>query len=139
MDKRENNIKTWFEMWLKNDVSPIYSIFDANVRYSESWGPEYYGIEEVKHWFSEWNTRGKVLSWSIKQFIHSDNTTVVEWYFENQMKDGRSENFDGISLIEWIENDKIISLKEFGSKLPHYNPYENDATIPNLKNTNMWT
>lgn len=137
MDKREQIINTWFEIWLKNDATSIDSIFDKNVSYSESWGPEYHGIAEVKHWFSEWNTRGSVLTWDIKRFIHSENTTVVERYFKNQMDDGRSEHFDGISLIEWCENNKFISLEEFGYKLPHYNPYEKGDAFPVLKYRNV--
>lgn len=139
MEKREQIIKMWFDMWINNDIEPIQSIFDDNILYSESWGPEYLGLTAVKHWFQEWNTRGKVLIWNIKKFIQSENTTVVEWYFENQMNDGRSENFDGVSLIEWSKDNKIVSLKEFGSKLPHYNPYENGKASPTLKNTDMWT
>lgn len=32
--------------------------------------------------------------------------------------------FDGISLIEWSPNSLIKSLKEFGSSLPKYDPFE---------------
>ena len=30
------------------------------------------------------------------------------------MKNGTVEVFDGVSLIEWTSNNKILSLKEFG-------------------------
>lgn len=40
------------------------------------------------------------------------------------MNDGRIEEFDGLSLIEWTEDDKIKKLKEFGCNINHYNPYE---------------
>lgn len=139
MDKREQIIRTWFEMWGKKDSAQISSVFNKNVYYSESWGPEYHGIEEVKHWFEEWNTRGQVVLWDIKRFIHSGNTTVVEWHFKDQMNNGISEVFDGISLIDWNNYDEIVSLKEFGSKLPHYNPYKNGENSPVLKNTQIWT
>lgn len=26
-------------------------------------------LKTVKHWFEEWNTRGKVIIWDIKQFF----------------------------------------------------------------------
>lgn len=123
MNTREEVVRKWFTMWLENDVIPINDIFAEDVTYSESWGPEYNGIEAVRYWFVEWNKRGKVYIWNIKQFIHQDNKTAVEWYFRNQMNDGTVENFDGVSIIEWNENNQIKSLKEFGSKLPHYNPY----------------
>ena len=72
----------------------------------------------------EWNTRGKVIIWDIKQFFHKENQTVVEWYFKNEMNTGNVEEFDGISLIEWTEDNKIKSLKEYGCNLNNYNPYQ---------------
>lgn len=139
MNSREQIIRMWFEMWIKNDVKPINSIFSENVLYSESWGPEYHGVKAVKHWFQEWNTRGVVLAWDIKQFIHDSNHTVAEWHFKDQMKDGRIEDFNGITLVEWNQDNKIISLKEFGSKSAHYNPYQYDEDSPILKNADLWT
>ena len=78
----------------------------------------------VKHWFEEWNTRGKVLVWQIKQFFHHENQTVVEWYFKNQMNNGNIEEFDGMSLVVWTDDNKIKLLKEFGCNLHNYNPYQ---------------
>lgn len=43
------------------------------------------------------------------------------------------EEFDGISLIEWTEENKIKFLKEFGCNLNNYNPYQN-SDIPKFKN-----
>lgn len=89
-----------------------------------SWCPKYENLKTVKHWFNEWNTRGKVIIWDIKQFFHKENQTVVEWYFKNEMNTGSVEEFDGISLIEWTEDNKIKSLKEYGCNLNNYNPYQ---------------
>ena len=99
-------------------------IFTEDVVYTESWCPKYENLKTVKHWFSEWNTRGKVIIWDIKQFFHKGNQTVVEWYFKNEMNTGSIEEFDGISLIEWTEDNKIKSLKEYGCNLNNYNPYQ---------------
>ncbi len=38
----------------------------------------------------------------------------MEWYFKNEMNNGSIEEFDGISLVEWTEDNKIKALKEFG-------------------------
>ena len=95
-----------------------------DVVYTESWCPKYENLKTVKHWFNEWNTRGKVIIWDIKQFFHKENQTVVEWYFKNEMNTGSVEEFDGISLIEWTEDNKIKSLKEYGCNLNNYNPYQ---------------
>ena len=110
MNERERIIHLWFDMWLKQQDLGIDSIFTEDVIYTESWSPKYESRKTVKHWFDEWNTRGKVLVWDIKQFFHKENQTI-----------------DGISLIVWTENNKIMELKEFGCNLNTYNPYaQND-------------
>ena len=69
--------------------------------------------------------RSKVLVWDIKQYFHKDNQTIVEWYFKNRMDTGATDEFDGVSLIEWTPDNKIKFLKEFGCNLNNYNPYQN--------------
>ena len=64
-----------------------------------------------------------MLVWDIKQFFHQGDQTAVEWYFKNRMQDGRTEEFDGISLIRWTAGGKIASLKEFGCNKNTYDPY----------------
>ncbi|ABR33675.1 nuclear transport factor 2 family protein [Clostridium beijerinckii] len=124
MNIREQIIKKYFKSWLENNCSVLKDIFDSNVSYSECYGPEYDGIDTVETWFKEWNKRGKVLAWDIKQFIHQGNISVVEWYFKCRY-DGEIEEFDGVSLIEFNGDNYIVSLKEFQSKIPHYYPYSN--------------
>ncbi len=85
MEKREKIISLWFNMWLQGKDTGILDIFSPDVLYIESWGPRYSGVEKVKHWFVEWNTRGTVLQWDIKQFFHKKDQTIVEWYFKNTM------------------------------------------------------
>ncbi|MGV8984538.1 MAG: nuclear transport factor 2 family protein, partial [Clostridium sp.] len=75
-----------------------------------------------KRWFRDWNKRGTVIEWDIKQFIHQASMTVVEWYFKCEY-DGNIGKFDGVSIIEFNDDNYIISLKEFQSKIPHYYPY----------------
>jgi len=138
MDKREQTIQLWFNMWLQGKDTGIENIFSEDCIYIESWGPKYAGLKKVKHWFDEWNARGKVLTWEIKQYFHKGSQTIVEWYFKNSMDDGRIENFDGVSLITWATDGKIKCLQEFGCKLPNYDPYAN-GNAPELLNTTMWT
>ena len=45
------------------------------------------------------------------------------------MNNGNSEEFDGMTLIEWTLDNRIKFLKEFGCNINHYNPYI-DAKIP---------
>ncbi len=132
MNEREKIIRLWFDMWLKQKDLGIDNIFMKDAIYIESWGPEYENRATIKHWFSEWNSRGKVLIWEIKQFFHKDSQTVVEWYFKNAMDDGRIEEFDGISLIEWTAENRIKTLKEFGCNRNNYNPYQN-GNVPQFR------
>ena len=138
MKTREIVIRRWFDMWLQKKDLGISEMFSDNAVYIESWGPEYHGSAKIKLWFDEWNTRGTVLQWDIKQFFHKANQTMVEWYFKNQMNDGKVEAFDGISLVEWTNDDKILFLKEFGCNINNYDPYQNGA-VPQFKGeTSPW-
>ena len=128
MNEREKTIRLWFDMWLNQQDMGIDDIFTEDVIYTESWSPQYNNRKTVKHWFQEWNTRGKVVIWEIKQFFHKGDQTIVEWYFKNEMNNGSIEEFDGISLVEWTEDNKIKALKEFGCNRNTYNPYQEGDT-----------
>ena len=41
MDKREQTIRAWFEMWLQGSDAGVEELFDPDAVYIESWGPEY--------------------------------------------------------------------------------------------------
>lgn len=138
MEKREEIIRLWFDMWLKKMDLGIRDIFSEEAVYVESWGPEYRGSAKISQWFDEWNTRGTVLQWDIQQFFHKEDQTIVEWYFKNTMNDGAIEAFDGISLIKWTGGSKICFLKEFGCNENHYDPYQ-DGETPQFRNEKvMW-
>ena len=70
---REGIIRLWFDMWLQQEDLGIDKIFTEDILYIESWGPTYEGRALVKHWFEEWNTRGKVLKWDIQQYFTRAN------------------------------------------------------------------
>lgn len=132
MNNREKIIRLWFDMWLKATDLGMDSIFSKNAIYVESWGPKYQGLEKIQHWFQEWNTRGKVLVWDIKQYFHKGDYTVVEWFFKCNMRDGTVQCFDGMSLVQWTKDEQIQFLKEFGCNRIQYDPYE-DGPIPRFK------
>lgn len=137
MREREQTIQRWFGMWLRGKDSGIGDIFTEDAVYIESWGPEYHGAEQIRRWFDEWNTRGKVLVWDIKQYFHRADQTAVEWFFRNSMNDGREEAFDGVSLIRW-EQGKIAFLQEFGCNIRRYDPYA-DGPVPKFRGeTALW-
>ncbi len=40
-------------MWLRKEDLGIDEIFASDAVYIESWGPEYHGVNKIKHWFNE--------------------------------------------------------------------------------------
>ena len=132
MEDRERTIRLWFDMWLQKRDLGIGEIFAEDAVYIESWGPEYHGCEKIKLWFDDWNSRGTVMQWDIRQYFHKGDQTVVEWYFRNQMDNGTVEAFEGMSLIEWAGDGKIRFLKEFGCNEDRYDPYR-EGPVPQFR------
>ena len=130
--QREQRIRLWFDMWLQARDLGMEEIFAPGCVYVESWGPRYVGRDKVAHWFQEWNTRGRVVRWDIRQFFHKGDQTIVEWSFRNEMNDGRVEQFDGLSLVQWDEAGRIAFLREFGCNTRNYDPYR-DGDPPRFR------
>ncbi len=105
---KEDLIIEWFQSWFDSHWNNFEVIFESDAYYSESWGPEYKGIIEIKKWFNDWHEHFKLDKWEIKQFIHTNKHSIVEWHFSCIDLDGVHE-FDGISLIEWSPNSLIKS------------------------------
>ena len=120
--QREETVKHYFQSWLDKNSEPLDYIFSDDVVYTECYGPEYHGLPQIRKWFSDWNANGTVLKWEIKNFIHQGAFTAVEWYFEWDY-DREISEFDGVSIMEFNENGKIVSVKEFQSKSEHFYPY----------------
>lgn len=132
MEQREAKVRLWFDMWLQKKNMGIEDLFSLDAVYIESWGPEYHGVEKIRHWFEECTGRETVLSWDIKQFLHQEDETVVEWYFQNVQERGTPTAFDGITLIRWDREGKIAFLQEFGCNLRRYDPYR-DGPEPKFR------
>lgn len=127
--RRETAIRQWFSMWLTGRDTGLRELFAPDAVYVESWGPEYRGREKVQLWFDEWNTRGRVQRWDIRQFFHEGDQTVVEWTFRCILSDGAVQDFDGLSLVRWDQEGRICFLKEFGCNKDRYDPYK-DGPVP---------
>jgi len=123
MENKEKIVSQYFESWIKKDISVIEKHFSENIKYIECYGPEYNGIKQVHQWFIDWNDGNNVLKWDIKRFFENKNTIVVEWFFECEF-DKNISGFDGVSIIEFDENNKIKLVKEFQSKAEHTFPYD---------------
>jgi hypothetical protein len=122
MNNKEIIIKQYFESWIKKDIGIIEEHFSKNIKYIECYGSEYNGINQIRQWFNNWNNGNNVLKWDIKKIIENENTVAVEWFFECEYNK-KIYSFDGVSIIEFDENDKIILVKEFQSKSEHIFPY----------------
>ena len=85
MKQREDTIRKWFSLWLDSREAELSDLFTEDAAYIESWGPEYYGREMIARWFRDWHRSGQVLRWDIQEFLNSENTTVVRWYFQCQI------------------------------------------------------
>lgn len=125
-------------MWLKKDCAGLEEVFSEDAVYTESWGPEYQGLDKIRHWFNEWNTRGTVVKWEITEFFHNEDRTAVRWYFEDKMNDGKAEAFEGVTIVGWNKNGKIENLKEFGCNINRYDPYENSGNPVFRDEKAMW-
>ncbi len=122
---KEKIIKEYFQSWVNNDISIIGKIFSENAIYTECYGPKYTSKKQILKWFKEWQEKGKVIAWSIKNTYEMDKILVVEWNFECIWEEKLS-NFDGVSIVEFGDNNRIINLREFESKSTHYYPYQGE-------------
>lgn len=122
---KEKIIKEYFQSWVNNDISIIDKIFSENAIYTECYGPKYTSKKQILKWFKEWQEKGKVIAWSIKNTYEMNKILVVEWNFECIWEEKLS-NFDGVSIVEFGDNNRIINLREFESKSTHYYPYQGE-------------
>ena len=136
--QRERKIRQWFSMWLDKQDTGIEELFAPDAVYIESWGPEYHGNGKIKLWFDEWNTRGTVERWDIRQYFHKGDQTVEEWTFRCVMADGTVQSFDGLSLIRWNEAGQICFLQEFGCNENRYDPYAQGDTPVFREEQALW-
>ena len=114
MEEREAILRRWFSMWLEGKDQGIAALFQEDALYIESWGPQYQGVEKIKHWFTEWNTRGRVLRWDMGACFHRAQETMVTWRFHCRMDDGTEQAFEGVSYVLWSSEGRIQRLQEFG-------------------------
>lgn len=120
--RKKQIIRDYFQAWLKPNIEVIKSIFDKNATYSECYGPIYRNKKEIISWFEKWNKQGKVIAWPIEKILINENTCIVKWHFKCNYQKKISE-FDGVSIIDFNDQNKIISVKEYQSKSQHYYPY----------------
>jgi len=131
---RKNIIKEYFESWINKDINTIEKHFVNDIKYIECYGPEYNGINQIRQWFTDWNRGNNVLQWDIIKYFVCKNIIIVEWFFKCEYNKNTS-SFDGVSIIEFNENNKIISVQEFQSKSEHIFPYNRERNEHENNNT----
>ena len=119
----EEIIRKYFQAWINVDSNTVRDTFSENAIYSECYGPEYHGLSQIMRWFDEWNTKGRVLEWAIKRVIEHNNTLIAEWFFRCDYN-GTVDEFDGVTIADFDDRNKIIRLCEFQSKSDHFYPYD---------------
>lgn len=117
MNRRER-IEAYFQGWIQRDDNCLDSLFSQDVCYYECYGPYYHGLDMLHKWFDDWQRFGTVLEWEIQDYIACGDQVVVTWYFHT-IYEGEEDAFDGVSVMEFDEQDKIKVLKEYQSTLPH--------------------
>jgi len=122
---RERLLRRWFSSWIDQDASAIDEVFADHIVYSECYGPEYRGIDQIKRWFSDWNQKGRVLEWTIREIYSCEDKVIACWMFSCDYE-GNVDGFDGVTIAEFEEGDRIVTLREFQSKTEHVYPYEDE-------------
>ena len=125
----EKTIRAYFQSWIDKDTEAFRNTFSGNAVYSECYGPEYHGLGQLMQWFRDWNQRGSVLDWTMKRYLETGNTAVVEWRF-HYTYDGEEDVFDGVTIADFNSDGKIEKLSEFQSKADHFYPYEGQGEVP---------
>lgn len=123
MDIKEKIVRDYFNSWISNDVSVIENNFAEEIFYTESWGPAYKGVEQMKSWFDDWHLKRSVLAWEIYNVVVLESQVICEWYFKHKCNE-EIDDFNGVSWIIFNSDNKVTKLKEFMSVLPNRYPYD---------------
>src|SRR3989344_4475133 len=111
MNSREL-IERYVQGWKRGDEDVIISTLSPECIITESHGPTYHGIEEVREWIREWNeAKNSVDTWDLILFKIADQYVFFEWDFSCTVGD-KQHSFLGASIAE-IHNGKILELREY--------------------------
>lgn len=122
MRRREECIRRYMAAWQHADEEAAVSTLSADVCITESHGPVYEGILQVRQWFRSWCRIGQVLRWDALRFWHQGDETIVKWRF-CYICDGVESSFDGLSLLRFAPDGRIASTEEYQAKTEHCKPY----------------
>lgn len=118
----EKLIRQYYQAWISKDINLMKSVFSENCSYYECFGEEYHGEDQILQWFRDWNRKGTITEWSIKQTFLSGDYTIVESFFKCIVD--KEFSCDAISVIHFNENGLIDEVREYWSRNEHHCPYE---------------
>ncbi|HSX43967.1 MAG TPA: nuclear transport factor 2 family protein [Candidatus Saccharimonadales bacterium] len=114
-------IDSYVEGWVNNHSSRILGSLSDDCFITESHGPTYRGLEEVKRWIKEWHHTGVVDKWEIDSFFFAKDTAFFEWSFACTIG-GKTASIDGASVVQF-EDDKIYHIHEYRMTMPEFRAY----------------
>jgi len=112
--KNRKLIQLYIDGWKENNINKIIQPLANDCVIIESHGPIYYGVKQVKQWFSFWKQeKGKVLRWKIISFyfLKEEDIAFVEWDFACDVSN-RNHSLFGISIFKFKKN-KISFIHEY--------------------------
>jgi len=111
-------VNDYVEGWENNDSSRILSPLGGDCFITESHGPTYRGLEQVKKWIDEWYRTGRVNKWNIDSFFFAKDTVFFEWSFTCTI-DNKTSSIDGASVVQF-KNSKIYHIHEYRMTKPAF-------------------
>lgn len=122
-ESREAAIRKYFECWVLRDGTEMDNILAQDAECVECDGSEYHGRDQIERNFAQWIKDAIARRWNALSFFHDSDETAVRWYFES-LKNGALDCMDGVSLVRFNENGKIISMQEYRMEHERQSPYD---------------
>ncbi|WEV52442.1 nuclear transport factor 2 family protein [Bifidobacterium sp. ESL0798] len=129
--KRERAVSDYFNMWVTRDFDKLDAYFAPDCVYEESNGHIYENRSQIHRWIEDSMEHQAVSMWKIANFTHARGregqpSITVFWTFAARKSGGESEDFDGVSVIEFNRQNKIKRVREFRAKRRRDYPYRDE-------------
>lgn len=113
VDRQKQQIQAYFKVWLDRDIKALNQIFSKDVYYAECMGPEYRGLYQVEEWIKFMFNKQIVLKWDIHEMIPSYDQKQITVIWTFSCEEDKIYTFDGVSLIKFDDEDRILSITEY--------------------------
>jgi|GEM_PF-4610102 len=115
MKEREEIIHKIFEAWVIKDIALAEGILNESAIYKDHFGDEVYkGRESIAERFKEFYKNHDLMEHGFEQIMHQDAKMVVDWSCTYSCH-GNVISRHKMSVVEFDENNKILSIKEYVS------------------------